>query len=91
MGSLEPDSISSRESVPSRSDSLAPRSTLNTLAASVEAMTEPTSRPTSQSSPSTKWQNAPTMPAHTSTPTVESRMACGATGRASRTLALKPP
>ena len=53
MGSLEPLSISSRESVPSRSESLAERSTLKTLAASVEAMTEPTSRPTSHSSPST--------------------------------------
>ena len=91
MGSLEPDSTSSRESVWFLRASFLDRRMLNTEAASVEEMTEPMSRLSSQGSLRTKWAKRPTAPAVPATPMVDSTTAGAATGLAAFRLVPKPP
>ena len=88
---MEPDSSSSRLAVLNFRFRLRDRRMLNTEAASVEAMTEPMSRLSSQESRSTRWMNKPVSPAVSSTPRVESSTDCTATGRAAFQLVPKPP
>ena len=91
MGSLEPDSISSKESVCSFSASFLDRRILNTEAASVEEMTEPMRKLSSQGSFSAQWAKAATSAAVPATPRVERTTDWTATGRAADKLVPKPP
>ena len=63
----------------------------NMDAASVEPMTEPISRPSSQDIRSTRRQKIPVSSAVTTTPRLDSSRDFTATGRALRQLVPKPP
>ena len=91
MGSLEPDSISSRESVWYFKASFLERRMLNTEAASVEEITEPMRKLSTQGSPRARWAKAATAPAVPATPRVDSTTDWTTTGRAAFRLVPKPP
>lgn len=63
----------------------------NTEAASVEPITAPTSKPSSQGIPNAKWQNTPVIPAVMITPATESHMPGLAAVLAVFQLVSKPP
>ena len=91
MGSLEPLSTSRRGALLFLRPSFRERSMENTVAASVELMTAPIRKLSSQAHPSAKWQNSPTRTAVRATPTVASSPASTATGLADFHLVPKPP
>ena len=91
IGSLLPLSTSSRDAVPYFKFSFFARKMEKTEAASVELMTEPISKLSSNPTCSTMWQKPPTATAVRKTPTVESRMARPATGFAALHFVPKPP
>ncbi len=91
MGSLLPDSSSSRGRRRPRSPALRARRTENTAAASVEEMMAPSRNPASRLRPSARLATQPAMSAVTSTPTVASAMPGAATGRTSDHRVSRPP
>ena len=91
IGSLLPDSSSSRGlSRPVRA-MLLERSTAKIAAASVEETMAPSSRPSSQAKPSTAVANHPTRTAVSATPSVASARAGQRTGRTLSQWVSKPP
>ena len=88
---MEPDSISSRESVWYFKASFLERRILNTEAASVEEITDPMRKLSTQGRSRARWATSATAPAVPATPNVDSTTDWTTTGRAAFRLVPKPP
>jgi hypothetical protein len=91
MGSLDPDSTSSRESVWYFRASFRFRRMENTDAASVEDTTDPMRKLSHRGSPRTTWASPASRSADPATPSVDRTAAAPSTGRAACSLVPKPP